>query len=328
VIPIIPTPKKLIPTIIEDILNEHLTSEKNFEWGGSINTFKQCIKRNNGIGKKVELMLFNAINKKPEKHIELKKYLERFLEEKEQHKLKNQDINDVLKYIINKINNRDKKRDFIRPTEDENFKIINLNQLLKMGFSLENIVKISISLDYDTIENLTEEHNGSLEQWINVSRFNADTIRWLLNSKNNIIGYWHFTTLFDEPFKKAKKGVLLDSEITVDKIPVLLPGTYNIYFVGICLLEEHRRKTTTFGKLLFSILEVIENLAKRNVFIDEICALAYTKNGIQLSKSIGLKYLRDHEEHGEIYWGKIKNLLDKKFCENFIDLKNLYGNRI
>ena len=73
------TPEKLIKTIAEDIIKYPLSSEKNFELGGTKNTFRKCIERNNGIGDKVSIMLHNLIAKHPEKRNEILQYLEQFL---------------------------------------------------------------------------------------------------------------------------------------------------------------------------------------------------------------------------------------------------------
>jgi hypothetical protein len=250
--------------------------------------------------------------------------LRQFLNNREKEYL-NRNENDI-KTIMNLVAKKFKKSKKISnevTKNKEKFRVVDINDLLNLGLSVEDIVKTSISLDYETMDGLTEEHNGDLEQWVNITNTNADSMRWLLDGKN-IIGYWHFTALFHEHFLKAKSGRLLDSEITCEKIPLLLPGTYNIYFVGICLKETYRRKTITFGKLLFNIIEVIEEFAKKGIFINEICALAYTHNGIQLCKSIGLKYIKEHVEHGKIYCGNIMSLLDKDFCRDFIELKLLY----
>jgi hypothetical protein len=324
---------EFIKYIVIDTLKKRLTCKDYSLIGGSQNILRQCYDRNKGIGSGVVEVISNLIVQEtkcnPVKRNIIIDYLKQFLtpNEKEYLKRNPEDIKTIMSFAADKFNEKLKKRTNVTQ-EKEKFRIVNIDELLKMGWSIADMVNAGISLDYETIDNITEEHNGDFDQWLAVSRSNADSIRWLLDSENNVIGYWHFSALFDEPFIKAKNGQLLDSEITCDKIPVLLPGTYNIYFIGICLKEEYRRKTITFGKLLFSIIEVIEEMAKRKVFVNEICALAYTHNGIQLCKSIGLKYLRDHVEHGEIYCGKIMDLLDRDFCRDFVGLKALYKNKI
>jgi hypothetical protein len=205
------------------------------------------------------------------------------------------------------------------------FRIVDVNELISLGWTLEEIVEEGMKIDFETIEDITIEHNGDFEQWLTVARENSETIRYLLTKENKLIGYWHFSPLFNDTFQKAKNGKLLDSEITIEKIPFLLPGTYNIYFIAICLKEIYRRKNMTFGSLLFSIIETIEEMADNKIYVNEICALAYSNSGIQLCNSIGLKYIRDHVEHGQIYCGSIYDLLDRPFCKNFTKLRKIYS---
>jgi len=316
---------EFLEQLVVKILKKNLTSKEYHSLGGSKNTIRQCYDRNRNIGSGVVEVLSNLIVQEtkcdPIKKNIVLDYLKQFLTQNEKEYLKRNpsDIKTIMHFVAEKFKNKNSISH-----NKEQFKIVNMDELLKMGWSIEDMVNAGINLDYETIDDITEEHNGNFEQWLDVSKSNADSIRWLLDDKNNVIGYWHFTALFDKTFIKAKNGQLLDSEITCHEIPLLLPGTYNIYFIGICLKEEYRRKTMTFGRLLFSIIEVIEEMAKKKVFINEICALAYTDNGIQLCKSIGLKYLRDHIEHGKIYCGKIMDLLDRDFCKDYVGLKNTY----
>ena len=106
----------------------------------------------------------------------------------------------------------------------------------------------------------------------------------------------------------------------------MIPGTYNIYVTSIMLKDEYR-KSLAFQKLLFSIIDTIEEYALNNVFIDEVCAWAYSDSGIALSKTLGLTYLTEHKEHGKVYCGKVIDLLNKPLCNKFTRLKKLYFER-
>jgi hypothetical protein len=320
---------KFIEHIVVDLLKKDISSEKYYGLGGSKNILRQCVERNNGIGKKVVITLSNLIIISDEIRKKLAiDFLKQFLTQDELiYSNKNsQDIKTIVGFAAAKFSKKNREKILAKSNKNE-FKIVDIDELISLDWTLEKIVETGMKLDFETIDDITIEHNGDFEQWLSVAKSNADTIRYLLNTMNEMIGYWHFTILSNETFIKARNGQLLDSEITCDKIPLMLPGTYNIYFIAICLQDKYRRKTMTFGKLLFSIIETIELMAKNKVFINEICALAYTKAGVQLCKSIGLKYLRDHVEHGEIYVGKIMDILNKDFCRDFIELKNIYKNK-
>lgn len=57
------SPDKFINNIVVNILDENICTEKNYSLGGSKNTLRQCIERNNGIGKKVSTMLIMLLDK-------------------------------------------------------------------------------------------------------------------------------------------------------------------------------------------------------------------------------------------------------------------------
>jgi hypothetical protein len=193
-----------------------------------------------------------------------------------------------------------------------------------MGWSIEKMMKENSSLAYETIEDLKVEHIGGLEQWFEIYKKKPVSIRSFLDNKNKVIGYWHFQPLFDDMFNKAKNGQLMENEILAEKIPQMLTGTYNIYFISICLKEEYRRKYKIFKKLFYSIIDTIEEFAEDDIFFNEICALAYSEDGISLCESVGLKYTAEHIEHGKVYCGKAKDLVNSDLCRNYKNLIELY----
>ena len=171
---------------------------------------------------------------------------------------------------------------------------------------------------------MTDEHKGGIEQWIQIVKEHPDNSRILLNDKDEMVGFWDFVTLFEDEYKKAKAGQLNDCELTVEIMPPMIPGTYNIYFASICLKENYK-KTLALQKLLISMLNVFEELALNGVFIDEICTWAYTDSGIALSKALGLKYHVEHKEHGKIFYTTMIDLLKQPLSKKFKTLKVMYN---
>ena len=90
------------------------------------------------------------------------------------------------------------------------------------------------------------------------------------------------------------------------------------------MIADKYRKTLALKRLLFSMIETFEQYAQKGVFINEICAWAYSEGGISISKSLGLSYIKKHKEHGEVYCGKTIDLLNKPICNEFKTLKTLY----
>lgn len=179
-------------------------------------------------------------------------------------------------------------------------------------------------LDYGTMEGLTDEHSGLVEQWGPVFSNHPDSWRLLYTRPGEVVGYWHFTSLFEDQYQDAKAGTLLDVAITADRIMAFeLPGIYNIYFAGICLRDEFRRPRA-LQKLLRSFLEVLESLARRQVFVGEICANAFTKGGASLCRSLGMKQCATHVKHGDIYAGWLVDVLGLPLVNEFQSLREAY----
>jgi hypothetical protein len=204
--------------------------------------------------------------------------------------------------------------------------IADVNDILNWGWDGKRLLDELISLDYKTMDGLTPEHEGQTEQWASVFMDHPDTWRLIINSNKDIVGYWHFVPLFDNYYDIAKTGNLLDSQITADKVKLFeLPGSYNIYFVSICLLPQMRR-TWAIRMLYLSILDVIETLSLDGVFIKEICTNAYTSSGIALCKNFGFSYIGEHVGHGKIFLKSFRELIDHDLFNNYPNLKKVYLN--
>lgn len=236
----------------------------------------------------------------------------------------------VIKWFINQYLKNDKYKiadDYLYKNHGLGIRAVHIDELLKMGWSVEKYI-IECFKMWDSVfeECVPDEHRGTIDQWVKIVKHSPDTQRAILNKNNEFIGSWSIKPLFDDVYLKAKAGDFVTGDFTVNVIPVMLPGNYNIY-VGVCLKEDYRN-TFAVQRLIFSIVSVIEELALNGIFINEICAWAYTNDGISLCKTIGLKYLLDHKEHGEIYCGTMKNLLEQPICSNFKTLKTLYEQHI
>ncbi|MEN8905602.1 MAG: hypothetical protein ABF289_06540 [Clostridiales bacterium] len=207
---------------------------------------------------------------------------------------------------------------------NDGLKVLSIFDLMEIGWTIKDYVIEATKLNYEVIDDLTPEHNGEIEQLTLMISKHPENRRILLDENNNMIGYWSLEPLFDDIFEKAKNGELFDNELTADKIAVLVPGVYNVYFSSICLKEDHRKKYA-FKKLLFSLIDYLEELALDGVFFNEICTLAYSDDGKSLSKTIGLRLHKNHIDHGEIYCGNIYDILSQPICKNYDSLRTLYN---
>jgi hypothetical protein len=206
----------------------------------------------------------------------------------------------------------------------QSLQVADIDDIIKWGWDGVRLLDELIKLDYKTMDGLTEVHEGQISQWAPVFMDHPDTWRLIINAPENIIGYWHYVPLFGQEYTLAMNGKLMDSEITTDKVKIFeLPGWYNIYFVSICILSQYRR--TPAIRLLFdSLISVVTNLASEGVMIKEILANAYTDSGKSLCKSLDMKFLKKHEDHGEIFFAEFNDLLNSSIFQQYESLKKLY----
>lgn len=199
-----------------------------------------------------------------------------------------------------------------------------IDDIIEWGWNGIKLLDEFIRLDYDTLPGLSASHEGDSAQWGPVFMSYPETWRMLFSDPKCLHGYWHFAPLFPSDYELAKNGKLLDSEITIDNIQLFdLPGHYKIYFVQICLQPQLRRGNST--ALLFdAVFELLEDLSKRQIFIEELCANAYTPEGLRVCKHFDLLYQCEHADHGTIYAAPIKSVLLSRMASSRPNLIGRY----
>lgn len=326
---------KFITDIVCNILNKPISSKDYKTIGGSPNIFRLCVERNKGIGEQCAFALANLIIQET-KFDDLKRkmvydYIKQYLTAKEQDYMNKNitDIKTIVRFASMKFSkrNRNSMPDINKLTIPmESMRIVGIDELFKMGWTVYDFIKGIEGLWRELIPDIPDEHIGDREKWAKIHTEHSESRKALLNNKNQMIGYWEFDVLFSEVFEKAKNGELLEGEMSINDIPFMFEGTYNIYFENICIIDKSKTlsKSVALRKMLHSIISTIEELALDNIFINEICTWAYTGSGIALCKSLGLKFFKKHEEVGEIYLGTIHDLLSHPICNEFPTLKDLY----
>jgi hypothetical protein len=212
-------------------------------------------------------------------------------------------------------------------------KIGNMRDVESWGWNAEFLLKKLVALDHDRIEELTDEAEGTAENWATL--FSEQPYSWRLafDVPKNILGYWEMHPLFPEPFEMAKRGDLVDGQLDLSMIDILTPHTgtlYNVYFSMIAITREAKKKynNEVFDELRVSMYDVLNELSEKGIFINEIAAVAWTTAGDQLCKHFGLRETgRKHTKyHKEIYCGSIFNVL-KRRPNKFPNLLNRYVQR-
>jgi hypothetical protein len=208
----------------------------------------------------------------------------------------------------------------------EELHIADIQNVTDWGWSGAQLLDRLIALDYELFSELTPEHEGHVSQWAPVFVDHPDTWRLLITPSNEIIGYWHFVPLFPDDLDSAIAGTLMDGEITTDRVRVFeLPGTYSIYFVSFGLLPRYRR-TKGYKLLLDSLFDVLLDLAKSGIFVDRVCANAFSTSGEAMCKTFGMTFVQSHAQRGRVYTTTMPELLGLEICARYTELRSAYAN--
>lgn len=193
------------------------------------------------------------------------------------------------------------------------------------GWDVARMVRDTMRLDYESLQNLEVKDEGESPQWAEIVTTHPNSWRVLYEYPGSIIGYWHFVPLFPEEFEVAKAGKLLDGAITIDKIPEFeIPGRYRLYFMSMVLQSQYRG--TGAVRLIYqSFLDVMEKLAETGVFFDEICANAWSPAGEAICRTFQMNHLADHISKGRIFYRKFFPLPSLGIVKTHPRLAQLYA---
>ncbi len=198
---------------------------------------------------------------------------------------------------------------------------------IRTKYSKNALLKRLIYLDYTDMRGLIRAAEGTRSNWMQVLRKSPYSYRYLVNSHLDILGYWHFVSLKGPYLKKAKKGLLLDSEIKASSIYSLnKKGLYTIYIVETVLLPKYR-DTDAIIMLDNSFFDAIYDFALEGVYFSEVLANAFTPDGKRRDIERGMHFMAKHVLHGDMYHMDfteflLKNAPDRK------DVLKLYSKHL
>jgi hypothetical protein len=214
-----------------------------------------------------------------------------------------------------------------RKLESAAARLVRHEEVQQWGWDGPGLLRRLIALDKKVIgDSLTDEREGTESQWAPVFMAHPETWVLLVKGPKQIIGYLHFVALNDEEFSRAKAGEFYDNRLTLETIePLDVPGAYNLYFVLIGVLPEHR-----YGgpRLIEAFFDQLEAFASRGIFFREMCANAYTWNGKRLCEGFGMRAAGPHKDFGTVYTLSLKEWPEAMRFKRWEQLKKLYQEAI
>jgi hypothetical protein len=151
---------------------------------------------------------------------------------------------------------------------------------------------------------------SNLRQWLPVFAQNPETWRAIVTGDGDLPAYWQTAVVDDELYFGLKSGALNEANLAASAYQNLSEkGTYNLYFVSICVNPRFRGVETSLV-LIESFFSVIDQLASKQVFFKEVTSSACSRDGEQVCKTFRLTYVRDNAI-GKIYSGSVSSVLDR-----------------
>ena len=104
--------------------------------------------------------------------------------------------------------------------------------------------------------------------------------------KDQIVAKWSLLFLRPEHEEAFRKGNLIESELTVDRLNrLLLPGTYFGYCPALIILKRHEAAASL---LLSSFVRFLEALAERDILLHGIGTISCSPGGAQVCRDLGM----------------------------------------
>jgi hypothetical protein len=210
------------------------------------------------------------------------------------------------------------------PWPTSTLRIVDMSEVARWGWTGEDLVKALVHLDAELYGQATGPINELVDRWTPMFTMHPESWRVMIDAPGNIVGYWHFVSLFDDDLALAKRGELAYGELTPDRLRLLeLPGHYDMYFSGIGIQSRYR--TPYAFKLLFdSLLGVLQSLAQHGVYFESVWANGYTPEGISLCRSLELRPVSEHRQRGKIFSGAFAEILQRPISLLRPELASLY----
>lgn len=206
--------------------------------------------------------------------------------------------------------------------------------LKAQGMDEYDLLDRLIEIDTEIIPRIMLEDEGTTEQWAPI--FVASPFTWkLLTYGDRVVGYWQYLCLKDQYYEMVKSGQLRDAEITTEMIeaPSFVKPEKNfkmyVVMVGVDAAHQH---IGAGNRLIQSFIKEVQRAAQSGLFFSEVCAIAFSLQGLHLCRDCGMKRIGHHtsvaeDELAEIYHMDGRDIPRVGFLGKNANLSRLYRER-
>jgi hypothetical protein len=180
---------------------------------------------------------------------------------------------------------------------DKNIKALSREDLLKKGWSFEDINLEVKRLDGEEVPNFTYPDD------IVLARIRSPKMKWYFlydEVKESIIGYWGLAPITDKFYQLMCAGENKETDFTVDSL-LEFSGTRNIAISGFVLQEGYQAKLYPFKLMMVSLVEIVMQLISDGLIIESFISRAFTKDGEKLCEGMGMAPICNHPVKGIVF---------------------------
>jgi hypothetical protein len=203
--------------------------------------------------------------------------------------------------------------------------MVKYNELIKLGYNADKIAIQLVENDYINYNGIGEDNEGSPAQWAQILQNSSDSFQYMLNAESKIIGDWSIVALKEDDFIEAKKGQLLEKDISYDNCDIIaFPGVYYGYILVFSCLPDYRNMKN-YMLLMNSFYKQMEEYAENGIFFKEWCMNVFTPEIENIMKKLGFSFLVNNKSFGKIYHQTFIPLPNNPIIDKFDRLKQLYA---
>lgn len=150
------------------------------------------------------------------------------------------------------------------------------------GLADEQLTNQLIVLDKECFEGITDEDEGTLDDWLSVRNACTGAV---IYSNNTPVGYIDFVALNQQGIELMRQGKVQDGKLTSLTREIKNTGEMSLYLVCIALKPAFRGKG--LGNLLWNTTR--NGLIEKKVKVKEVFATIWTSEGDRFLNQFGLE---------------------------------------
>lgn len=200
---------------------------------------------------------------------------------------------------------------------DEEVQIVTYQELTRhRGLDKTEIARQLVANDRKLYPHIDDDNEGDVSQWETYLSKYPQTFRYMVNSRNEIVGNWSMVAISSEDYRRAKNGELLESQINIGNTAYFMfGGVFYGYLLNLSVNEDEM-SPENIRRLFDSFLEQLEDFAEKDIYFKNWCVNVFLEDHEKRYETLGFTYVSDNIKTGKIYtldlWPYPKNSIFKK----------------